>query len=114
VLVLVAAVDVLVAEVVVLDVELVVFVATLVVAAFVVEETVPLPKFMDTLYAVTVKTALDPVNGSVPAPMLVTYWLVLKPLLPTRYVKNSFRSELKLVTWFCATKENTFIEPLRP
>jgi hypothetical protein len=52
-------------------------------------------------------TAFVPTKGSVPAPMLSTYWLVVKAVLPrvVRYVKKSFRSPEKLVISLWATKE---------
>lgn len=76
-------------------------------AALLVVVVVPplLPKLNTTLYALTLNTAFVPVNGSVPAPMLVTYWLVLYPKFVARYVMKSFKSPEKLVTWLAATKE---------
>jgi hypothetical protein len=38
-----------------------------------VEPPFELPVLMTTLYALTLNTALEPVKGSVPAPILVTY-----------------------------------------
>lgn len=66
---------------------------------------VPLPKLKTILYALTLNTASVPVNGSVPAPILVTYWLVLNPSFVARYVKKSLMSPEKLVTSLAATNE---------
>jgi len=79
---------------VVVDVALVVVVVVLAVVVAVVP-----PKLKTQLYALTDNTASVPTKGSVPAPMLSTYWLVVKAALPSvvRYVKNSLRSPEKLV-----------------
>jgi hypothetical protein len=67
----------LVVVVVAFEVEVLAFVV--VVVAFVVVVPLLLPRLNTTLYALTLNTAFVPVKGSVPAPMLVTYWLVLYP-----------------------------------
>lgn len=57
--------------------EAAVLVVLVAVVVAVVVVPVLLPKLNEMLYALTLNTASVPVNGSVPAPILVTYWLVL-------------------------------------
>ena len=64
--------------------------------------------------AVVVKTALDPENGSVPAPTDWRIWLPGRPWLLRRYTKNAFRSPLKLLIGLTATNEKTVVCPLGP
>ena len=59
-------------------------------------------------------TAFEPVNVSVPAPMLVRYWLVGSPWLLVRYEMKFFRSPLKLDCALDATKLKTVCTPLLP
>jgi hypothetical protein len=67
-------------------------VALVVVGALVEVDGVVPPKSMEMLYALTLNTASEPSNGSVPAPMLVKYWFVLKPSFATSHAKKSLMS----------------------
>jgi hypothetical protein len=61
-----------------------------------------------------VRTALDPVKGSVPAPILKRYWLEGNLKLLSKYVKNWRRLPEKFVASLSATKEYTVVEPFGP
>lgn len=65
-------------------------------------------------YEATLKTASEPVKGSLPAPMDKRYWLSAMPSLSTRYDKKSYRSPSKSATALLATKLNTCVSPLYP
>jgi hypothetical protein len=71
--------------VVVVVVEALVVVVTAFVEVFeVVVEVATAPVLIETLYEETERTALLPVNGSVPAPSPVIYWLAENPWLLIR------------------------------
>lgn len=71
---------------------------------------------MTRLYPETVNLAPLPLVGSVPAPVLIKYWLLDKPWLLVKYEMKTFKSPLKLeiVLPLAGKNEYTSLTPLLP